>query len=140
METGRFHHRRKKRKFRFKNKLLSLDASVITLCSKTFDWAHYNRAKGGIKLHLILDHDGHLPCFASLTAANVADITTTKTMEFPAHAVLTFDRGYWDYKFLGDLHKQKVFFVTRFKGWGQEYELLEDRPPPRETPTWKGMW
>ncbi len=96
VETGRFHHRRKGRKFRFKNKLLSLDASVITLCSKTFDWAHYNRAKGGIKLHLILDHDGHLPCFASLATANVADITATKTMEFPAHAVLTFDRGYWD--------------------------------------------
>jgi hypothetical protein len=46
----------KKRKFRFKNPLRSLDASVIDLCLKTFDWAHFRRAKGAIKLHLQLDH------------------------------------------------------------------------------------
>jgi len=86
------------RKFRFKNKLLSLDASIITHCTKTFDWAHYNRSKGGIKLHLILDHDGHLPRFATLTTANVADISAAKSMDFPSHCVLTFDRVFWDYK------------------------------------------
>src|SRR5215469_15141382 len=29
---------KKKRKFRFKNKLLSLDATVIALCASVFDW------------------------------------------------------------------------------------------------------
>jgi transposase len=123
----------KKRKFRFKNRLLSLDASVITLCSKTFDWAHYNKSKGGIKLHLVLDHEGHLPCFASLTEAKVADITAAKAMEFPPHSVLAFDRGYWDYHWMGRLHRGQVFFVTRFKGWGQEYELIEERKLPRNS-------
>jgi hypothetical protein len=31
---------RKKRKFRFKSPLMSLDATVIDLCAKMFDWAN----------------------------------------------------------------------------------------------------
>jgi Domain of unknown function (DUF4372) len=52
---------KKKRKFRCKNKLLSLDATVIALCASLFDWAQFRRSKGAVKLHLLLDHDGHLP-------------------------------------------------------------------------------
>jgi hypothetical protein len=52
---------KKKQKFRFKNKLLSLDATVIALCASLFDWAQFRRSKGAVKLHLLLDHDGHLP-------------------------------------------------------------------------------
>jgi len=47
-----------RRKVRFKNKLASLDASVIDLCATLFDWAKFRRTKGAVKLHLLLDHDG----------------------------------------------------------------------------------
>ncbi|MGA8671360.1 MAG: hypothetical protein WB679_15865, partial [Terracidiphilus sp.] len=46
-----------RRKFRFKNKLMSLDASIIELSATMFDWAKYTQQKGAIKLHLLLDHD-----------------------------------------------------------------------------------
>src|SRR5260370_994733 len=55
---------RKKKKFRFKNPLLSLDATVIDLCATMFDWAKFRLTKGAVKLHLLLDHDGYLPSFA----------------------------------------------------------------------------
>ena len=42
------------RKFRLKNKLLSLDATVIALCVSAFDWAQFRRTKGAVKLHLLL--------------------------------------------------------------------------------------
>jgi hypothetical protein len=58
---------RKKRKFRFKNPLMSLDATVIDLCAKMFDWAKFRRPKGAVKLHLLLDHDGL--CFARIKSA-----------------------------------------------------------------------
>jgi len=128
-QHGLYKPKKKGRTFRFKNKLLSLDASIITLCTKTFDWAHYNRSKGGIKLHLILDHDGHLPRFATLTTANFADISAAKSMDFPSHCVLTFDRVSWDYKWMRALHDKKIFFVTRFRGWDQGYELVKSRIP-----------
>ncbi len=54
----------RKRKFRFKHKLLSLDSTVIPLCLSMFDWALYKRAKGAVKLHMVLDHDGYLPRYA----------------------------------------------------------------------------
>src|SRR6202790_3934847 len=48
-----------KKKFRFKNKLVSLDSSTIDLCLSLFDWAKFRRTKGAVKLHLLLDHDGY---------------------------------------------------------------------------------
>ncbi len=52
-----------KKKFRFKNTLVSLDSSTIDLSLALFDWAKFRRTKGAVKLHLILDHDGDLPSF-----------------------------------------------------------------------------
>jgi primosomal protein N'' len=47
-----------KRKFRFMNKLFSMDASVIEQCLTLFDCAKFKQTKGAVKLHLLLDHDG----------------------------------------------------------------------------------
>jgi hypothetical protein len=52
----------KNQKFRFRNKLLSLDASTISLCLALFLCAEFLRTKGTVKLHLLLDHDGCFPC------------------------------------------------------------------------------
>jgi hypothetical protein len=54
---------RGRRKFRFKHKLVSLDSTLIDLCLSVFDWARFRCTKGAVKLHLVLDHDGYLPCF-----------------------------------------------------------------------------
>jgi len=55
-----------KHRFQFKNKLFSLDATVIELCASLSDWARFRQTKGAVKLHLLLDHDGYLPVFATL--------------------------------------------------------------------------
>jgi hypothetical protein len=39
-----------RRKFRFKNKLASLDSTVIDLCATVFDRAKFRRTKGGVRL------------------------------------------------------------------------------------------
>ena len=51
----------------FKNKLLSLDGSVIDLSATMYDWAKFRQTKGGVKLHLLLDHDGYLPKYAVIS-------------------------------------------------------------------------
>jgi len=71
-----------RKKFRFRNRLLSLDASVIDLCASLYDWAKYQRTKGAVKLHLILDHDGYLPCFAVVTEGREHDLTVAKWLSF----------------------------------------------------------
>src|SRR5882672_6032059 len=115
-----------KRKFRFKHKLLSLDSTVIPLCLSAFDWAHYKRAKGAVKLHMVLDHDGYLPSFAVLTEGKTADIRAAMKMTFAPDTMLVFDRGYADYGWWLSLTKQKVHFVTRLKD-SAEYGVVEKR-------------
>jgi hypothetical protein len=46
----------KQRAFRFKNRLLSLDSTIVSLCLELFPWAKYRRTKGGVKVHVLLDH------------------------------------------------------------------------------------
>jgi hypothetical protein len=117
----------RRRKFRFKHKLLSLDASMIALCVSMFDWAQYRRAKGAIKLHLVLDHDGYLPCYAVLTEGKRQEISVARTMAFPPGAMLVFDRAYADHGWWLSLTRQKVHFVTRLKD-DAAYGVVEQRP------------
>lgn len=59
----------RKAKFRFKNRLLSLDSTTITLCLSLFPWAKFRRAKGGVKVHVLLDHDDYMPAYVLVTDA-----------------------------------------------------------------------
>jgi hypothetical protein len=106
---------RKKRKFRFRNKLLSLDSSVITLCLSLFPWADYTRTKGGVKLHLLLDHDGYWPSYACLTEANCADVSVARGLALAKGSIVAMDRAYVDYELFGRWTREGVFFVTRLK-------------------------
>ena len=118
-----------KKKFRFKNKLVSLDSSTIDLCMSVFDWAKFRRTKGAVKLHLLLDHDGHLPSYAVVTDGKKSDIRVAWGMKFAAGTVLVVDRGYNDYDWFAELTDQEVFFVTRMKD-NAVYDVVERREVP----------
>ena len=120
-----------KRKFRFKNKLLSLDSTVIDLCASVFAWAKYQRTKGAVKLHLLLDHDGYLPSVAVITEGKVADVRVARELRFEPGTILVVDRGYVDFTWFERLTAQGVFFVTRPKT-GMVYEVVEHLLPPIE--------
>jgi hypothetical protein len=117
---------RAQKKFRFKNKLLSLDATVIDLCASVFSWAKYQRTKGAVKLHLLLDHDGYLPTVAVITEGRVADVRVARELRFEPGTILIMDRGYVDFAWFDRLTDQGVFFVTRPKT-GMAYEVVEHR-------------
>jgi transposase len=115
-----------KKKFRFKNPLFSLDATIIDLCATLFDWATYRKTKGAVKLHLLLDHEGYLPVFAHLTEGNVHEVNMAKDLSLPAGSIVAMDRGYNDYGLFGKWTAQGVFFVTRLKD-NARYRVTEDR-------------
>jgi len=120
----------KKRKFRFKNKLLSLDATIIALCVASFDWAQFRRTKGAVKLHLLLDHDGHLPSFAVVTEGKQHEVRVARQLRFPPGTILAIDRGYTDYEWFADLTKEGVYFLTRLKD-NADYGVVEQRELPQ---------
>ena len=102
-------------KFRFKNKLVSLDGSIIDLSVSMFDWAKYRRTKGAIKLHLLLDHQGYLPSFAVVTEGKRSELEVARSLRLEAGTILVVDRGYNDYAWFRELTAEAVFFVTRMK-------------------------
>jgi Domain of unknown function (DUF4372)/Transposase DDE domain len=121
---------RKKKKFRFKNPLMSLDASVIDLCATMFDWAKFRLTKGAVKLHLLLDHDGYLPSFAVITEGKKHEVRVARQMRFTPGTILVFDRGYADYEWFASLIKQGVYFVTRLKE-NADYGVVEELAIPQ---------
>jgi len=118
------------KKFRFKNKLVSLDSSVIDLCIKLFDWAKFRRTKGAIKLHLVLDHEGYLPSFALITEGKTHDVKVAHDLSFEPGTVVVDDRGYNDYRLFAKWTEEEVYFVTRMKE-NALYKVVESRPVPK---------
>jgi hypothetical protein len=112
---GRCHALAPRHKFRFKNPLLSLDATVMDVCASMFDWARYRQTKGAVKLHLLLDHDGYLPVFARITEGAVADVRIAQELLLPPGSIVALDRGYNDYHLFERWTQAGVGFVTRLK-------------------------
>lgn len=102
-------------KFRFKNNLLSLDATVIDLCARIFDWAKFRQTKGAVKLHLTLDHNGYLPSYAYITTGKVHEVNVARKLMWSSGTILTFDRAFVDFSWFASLIRQGVWFVTRAK-------------------------
>lgn len=119
-----------KKPFRFKNKLVSLDSTTIDLCLSMYDWAKFRRAKGAVKLHLVLDHDGYLPSFGVVTDGKRHDVKVAHTLRFDPGTIVVDDRGYNDYGLFGKWTEQGVYFVTRMKD-NAVYTVTETRDVPQ---------
>lgn len=119
-----------KKKFRFRNKLVSIDSTVIDLCLSMYDWAKFRTTKGAVKLHLVLDHDGYLPCFGIITDGKVADVKAAHQIHFAPDTIIVDDRGYNDYRLFAKWTDASVYFVTRMKD-NTLFEVVEEHPVPQ---------
>lgn len=121
-----------KHKFRFKSKLFSLDATTIKLCLSLFPWASFRQAKGGVKMHTLLDHSGYIPAFVTVTDAKTHESRIAQTLGLPKGSIVVFDKGFISYPWFRTLGEKAIFFVTRLKR-NAVYKLLERRPVNRKT-------
>lgn len=114
-----------KHKFRFKNPLYALDATVIDLCLSVFPWAKFPKTKGALKIHSLLDYRGTLPSFLVITDARQHEIKIAKQIAWPlsSDSIVVVDKAYLDFNGLYSLHLQKVYFVIRAKE-NMNYEIL----------------
>jgi hypothetical protein len=105
-----------KHKFRFKNPLYTWDATVISLCLSLFRWSKFGKTKGALKLHVQLNHSGHIPDFIAVTPAFNHESTAIKRFfRLIPDSIYCFDRGYCDYSLYRRINNAKAFFVTRTK-------------------------
>ncbi len=102
----------RKHRFRFRNPLLSLDATVIALSLKAFPWSDYNRTKGGIKVHVVLDHADYLPRYACVGDVRKHDVQYARGLSLPPGSIVAMDKGYLDLAMFNRWNTEGVFFVT----------------------------
>jgi IS4 transposase len=113
----------------------SMDATVIDLCLSVFPWAEFRQRKGAIKLHYLFDHSGSLPTFMVLTDSKRHEVRVAKSEEkldfhLLPDSIVSFDRGYLDFKWLYSLEKRGVWFVTRAKK-NLQYQVTGQHQPIR---------
>jgi len=118
-----------RKKFRFKNRLLTMDSTTVELCASMFDWAHWRHTKGAVKLHLLLDHDGYLPVFGHVTDGKTGDVKVAQSLDFPRGSIVALDRGYIDYHLFTRWTRQGVYFVTRLKA-NADIQIVERHDIP----------
>lgn len=120
-----------KKKFKFKNPLYALDATVIDLCLSMFEWAKFRKTKGAIKLHCLMDIKGSIPTFMVMTDGKKHEARVAQDEPLPLlpDSIITFDRGYMDFSVFGAYQQNGIFFVTRAKST-LKYTLVGQHPLP----------
>jgi hypothetical protein len=121
-----------KHRFRFKNNLLTLDSTTISLCLNLFPWAEFRRAKGGVKLHVLLDNADYMPRFVHVSEARLHDVNVAWALDLKPGTIIAIDRAYIDYSLFAKWIENGVFFVTRLKD-NASYEIVEDRDAPKNS-------
>ncbi len=106
---------RKNSIFQIKGQVYAFDSTTIDLCLSVFWWAKFRRAKGGIKLHTLLDVNTQVPAFVHITPASVHDMNAMDVLFYESGAYYIFDRGYVDYARLYKITQHSAYFVIRAK-------------------------
>ena len=119
-----------KHKFRFKNKLYSMDATVISLCLSMFPWAKYRTAKGGVKAHVLISHSDYMPSFVYISNAKKADVKAAHLLDMRPDSIVAMDRAYNDFELFSKWTNAGVYFVTRLKS-NTVYDVVEEREVPQ---------
>jgi hypothetical protein len=118
-------------KFKYKTKLFSLDSTTVSLCLSIFPWAAFRSKKTGIKMYAILDHDGHIPAFVTITEAKCHDRKAAAKLNLPKGSIVAFDKAYNCYSWFRTLTDKSVFFVTRLKD-NARYKIRQRRTVRRK--------
>ena len=102
-----------------------IDSTSVGLSARSADWARFSAGVCGAKTHVIYDADADQPIYASVSAANVNDITAAKQMPIERGATYVFDLGYYDYAWWAALDESGCRIVTRFKS-NTPLEVMEE--------------
>lgn len=98
-----------------KTVVYAFDSTTIDLCLQLFPWATFRSTKSGVKMHVLLNIDGAIPEFISITEAAISDVNLLDEVPIKSGCFYLMDRGYVDYERLYSIEENKAFFVTRAK-------------------------
>jgi IS4 transposase len=95
--------------------IYAFDSTTIDLCLQLFQWAKFRTAKSAVKMHVLLNIDGSIPEFITITDGSVHDVKILDQLNYKPGAYYLLDKEYVSYKRLYRIEMEKAFFVTRAK-------------------------
>ncbi|MDZ7789037.1 MAG: IS4 family transposase [Xanthomonadales bacterium] len=93
----------------------ALDSTTIDLCLSLFPWAPFRTTKSAVKVHTLLDLQGHIPSFVHISDGKWHDVNVLDILLIEPGAFYIMDRAYVDFERLYAVHGAGAFFVTRAK-------------------------
>ena len=109
-----------------------VDATIMSVCLRLFNWAKYRTAKGGIKMHTSLDEKTLLPDIVNISEAKLSDRRGVDSFRYSKDTIVVDDRGYFDFKLFKSRIDDGNHLVTRIKK-NTEYESIEEFDLPEDT-------
>ena len=101
--------------FKLGGKVYGFDSTTIDLCISVYEWAHFRRAKGGIKVHTLFDLEAQVPTIFHITKAKLHDVNGMDVIPYEPGSFYVFDRAYNDFRRLHHIKVVGFFFVVRAK-------------------------
>lgn len=97
--------------------LCLIDSTPIQLGGRGFEWTEDNaiQRNQGLKVHMAINGHEATPMYLDITAPNVNDITSAKSITLEKGMTYVFDKGYYDYNWWNEIDEAKATFVTRYK-------------------------
>lgn len=95
--------------------IYAFDSTTIDLCLNLFPWATFRKTKSAVKMHVLLNVEGSIPEFVTITKGHVQDVTMLDQICFTAGAFYLVDKAYVDFERLYRIETSKAYFVTRAK-------------------------
>jgi hypothetical protein len=112
------------KEFEIAGRFYAFDSTTIDLCLSLFWWAHFRKAKGGIKVHTLYDVVTQIPTFLHITEAKAHDMNAMDEIPYEPNAYYIFDRGYFDLARLFTINIISSNFIIRERGQLQ-YEIID---------------
>ena len=112
------------------NTVYALDATTIDVCLTLCPWAPFERSRGAVKLHTLLDLRGSIPTFIAITDGRSNDVSVLDHVPWEPGSFYVMDRGYLHFERLFAVAQSGAFFVTRSKrrlGMQRQISRVVDR-------------
>lgn len=98
------------------SKLYIADSTTITLFQEIMKGVGRlpvnGKTKGGVKVHTLVRSDEDVPCMIKITPSASHDSLFLKGLKLPEGSIITFDKGYNDYKQYQRFTDEKITWVT----------------------------
>jgi hypothetical protein len=92
-----------------------VDVTTTDFCLSLFPWTSIRETRGGVKLHIAMNHKGNLSEFVTVTEVRKHPMSEGLSVDFPKATIVAFDRGSTDYECYKTLSEKGIFFVAGLK-------------------------